>query len=304
MKPSVEKRKKRTFAAISQDGQRSLALVQSIPGQKRIRFATIHSISQRKQFQSCSSDDNETSRNSVSCSSCGHQSSCCSTLSCSGEEYSSPRSDTAGEMYDMRPLPLFIESTPSSIKPTCLSTLTLDLKMVADEKYPISPLFILSSDMMAGILTFLEPVEVLNALTSPLCKDWCEYYTCNRDLWRVLCLSEPFNLKNRILLSSSDIDDSSYCSLKQPTEDDKLGRHRLMYTSFVRCMRYLKQIKEGCRNGNDSQQSPVGAGRDLKQILARKNNLVARSRVSNNPSGVLAIDTKKPKVRVWYMFLL
>jgi hypothetical protein len=160
---------------------------------------------------------------------------------------------------------------------------------------------------MAGILAFLEPVEVLNALTSPLCKDWCEYYTYSRDLWRVLCFSEPFNLVNRILLSSSDYDDSSYCSLKQPTEDDKLGRHRLMYTSFVRCMRYLKQIKEGCRNGNDIQQSPVDAGRDLKQILARKNNLIARrsrTSMSNNPIGVLAVDAKKPKVRVRCMFLL
>jgi hypothetical protein len=233
MKPSVEKRKKRTFAAISEDGQRSL---QSIPGQKRTRVATIHGV------------------------------------------------------------PLFIESTPSSIKPTRLSNLTVDLKMAADEKHPISPLFLLSSDMMAGILTFLEPVEVLKALTSPLCKDWCEYYTYNRDLWKVLCFSEPFNLENRILLSSSDDDSSSSSSLKgQPTEDDKLGRHRLMYTSFIRCIRYLKQIKEGCQNGNDSQQSPVGVGRD---------SVARRSRTSNNPIGDLAIDTKKPKVRVWYMFLL
>ena len=48
------------------------------------------------------------------------------------------------------------------------------------------------SNVMAHILTFLEPTEILDVLTTPLCKDWRDTFCKSHELWRVLCMAEPF----------------------------------------------------------------------------------------------------------------
>jgi hypothetical protein len=68
------------------------------------------------------------------------------------------------------------------------------------------------SDVMAHVLTFLEPTEIISVLTMPLSKDWLTTFTRQSELWRVLCLEEPFKaqVENDWGGSSSSSEDDSY----------------------------------------------------------------------------------------------
>jgi hypothetical protein len=163
----------------------------------------------------------------------------------------------------------------------------------------------LGSDVMASVVAFLEPTETLQLLTFPLCREWRESYTAHQGLWRVLCCEEPFAAtlakeRNTGYVSSSDEDDScadsqnvvdddedSFCSLdgdvaKDQADNDVLGEYRLLYTSFVRCMKYLQRIQEDARNGrppsaidfgNEYRRFPTfGVTKSLKKFLAKRSN--------------------------------
>jgi hypothetical protein len=168
------------------------------------------------------------------------------------------------------------------------------------------PIMILGSDMMCHVLTFLEPPEILDVLTMPLSMDWRQSFTSQAELWRVLCLVEPF--KARILDDDEDDDDDassgedSFCSLGGAQKDHSmkwlLGRYRLLYTSFVRCMRYLSQIKDDAVNGRSPsfidyglagggvQQNVIGTNKNLKHFLARARGVVSNAkRLGSSSSG-------------------
>jgi hypothetical protein len=91
-----------------------------------------------------------------------------------------------------------------------------------------------------------------------------------------------------------DDDDDSFCSLSdEPNVNDLFGKYRLMYTSFVRCQRYLSRIQEHKQNGRPpsviSYQSAgfpqFGASKNLKKFLARSGGLVSsKGPVISNPS--------------------
>jgi hypothetical protein len=126
-----------------------------------------------------------------------------------------------------------------------------------------SPIFRLPSDIMAEILVFLEPSEVLVVVASPLCKKWFQSYTNDHDLWKVLCTLEPFKvdhgscqaLKNQGLL---------YSFIQ--VEGDltfKVSRHRLVYISFVRCVNYLRSLKQGNRNATSMKPIDRDIGNPL-----------------------------------------
>lgn len=210
-----------------------------------------------------------------------------STLTCSGEESSLCHSDDLG----------YCEAAIHST--------------VVAQNPPSSPIFLLGYDIMTQVLAYLNPAEIVQVLTMPLSKDWRQSYTSNRDLWKVLCCMKPFNLDDQDESSSTSSEDDSYCFLKwQPTVSDALSRHRLMYTSFVRCMKYLNQIKEDSLNGKppaglDRKHGLVshsGASRGLKRILAggkaakaisfRGNGKKAPT-ILNSPIGVLADENQK-----------
>lgn len=115
-----------------------------------------------------------------------------------------------------------------------------------------SPIYGIGTDAMAGILAFLEPPEVHTILTMPLSKTWRTVYTAPQDLWKVLCLEAPFFAKIEDAPADSDSENSSLCSFPICSDTDTrhiLGRYRLLYTSFVRCMRYLARIKDDAVNG-------------------------------------------------------
>ena len=166
-----------------------------------------------------------------------------------------------------------------------------------DEKAKLdgrTPILNVGSDIMAHVLTFLHPPEILNVLTMPLSKNWRQNFTLQPELWRVLCLVEPFKAR----IEDDDDDDTSstdsFCSLNQNddngTEKRLLDRYRLLYTSFVRCMKYLSQIREDAVNGrpptyidygvagpNGDAQSLVGTNKSLQSFLARARGVVSKS---------------------------
>jgi len=150
-----------------------------------------------------------------------------------------------------------------------------------------SPLLMLGSDVMASVVTFLEPRETLDLMTVPLCKQWRRSYTSDQDLWRTICCSEPFAAdlpgNNSATSGTSspsscdkhDDDDSVLSSMND--FESALGEFRLIYTSFVRCIRYLDRIQN--KNGLD-QRNPdesntgnrfprFGVTNSLKRFLLR-----------------------------------
>lgn len=150
----------------------------------------------------------------------------------------------------------------------------------------------IGSDIMAHVLTFLQPPEILDVLTMPLSKDWRQNFTSQPELWRVLCLVEPF--KARIEDEDDSSSSESFYSLTQRYDSFPkrfLDRYRLMYTSFVRCMKYLSQIREdaidgrppsyidyGVTDDGEDTQLLVGTNKSLHSFLARARGVVVESR--------------------------
>jgi hypothetical protein len=141
----------------------------------------------------------------------------------------------------------------------------------------------MGTDIMANVLTFLEPPEILQVLTIPLSKDWRQTFTSQQELWRVLCLVDPFK-------AHIDNDDcsSSDESMASFPPSNKFGRCRLLYTTFVRCMLYLSRIKDDAINGRPpssidygtnggSPQAAVGSSKSLKRFLTRARGMVGKS---------------------------
>ena len=192
------------------------------------------------------------------------------------------------------------------------------------EKGGRPPIMTVGCDIMAHVLTFLEPPEILEKLTMPLSKSWQQSFTSQPELWRVLCLVEPFKasvyFKSKKDTNGNDDDDDgntsssssgssdSFCSLQRVVDKNqekaKLDRFRSMYTSFVRCMKYLSQIRDDARNGRQPKYIDYGTHKakvpsyedeneesrnkamvaepndDLQRFLAEARDVVLRS----NPS--------------------
>ena len=116
-----------------------------------------------------------------------------------------------------------------------------------------SPIYCIGTDNMASVMAFLEPPEVHSVLTMPLSKTWRSVFTAPQELWKILCLEAPFFAKiDDAPFGDSDSENSSLCSFPICSDTDSrhiFGRYRLLYTSFVRCMRYLARIKDDAVNG-------------------------------------------------------
>lgn len=147
------------------------------------------------------------------------------------------------------------------------------------------PIMAVGCDVMAHILTFLEPPDILDVLTMPLSKDWLGSFTRQPELWRVLCLLDPF--KAEVDTDSDESSDSSVDSYSLNGETElrrTFGKFRLLYTSFVRCMRYLSRIKDDALHGRPPSMIDYGAAellghnvsanQNLQQFLARARGVV------------------------------
>jgi hypothetical protein len=156
------------------------------------------------------------------------------------------------------------------------------------------PILAVGCDVMAHILTFLEPPAILDVLTMPLSKEWHHGFTCQPELWRVLCLLDPFkaqvDFQETDSSSSSSSDDDSLDSYRGSVELRRsVGTYRLLYTSFVRCLRYLSRIQEDAQNGRPPSLIDYGSrplipshnirdNENLQQFLARARGVVVRDR--------------------------
>lgn len=191
------------------------------------------------------------------------------------------------------------------------------------------PILSLGSDIMAHVLTFLQPPEILDVLTMPLSRDWRQNFTSQPELWRVLCLVEPFKAK---IDDNEDWDSASSSSTASSFDDElsisdrrHLDRFRLLYTSFVRCMKYLSQIREDAMNGRapsyidygiSTDNGPqtralVSTNKNLRRFLARARGVVDKSKKHKDsgdrndsseseaqpvpPNTLAAIAPKEPK---------
>jgi len=144
------------------------------------------------------------------------------------------------------------------------------------------PILAMGCDVMAHVLTFLNPPEILDVLTMPLSKLWLRNFTSQPELWRVLCLVEPFKAimddpapsrsnkdKGRIGKNGADsLSDETYCSFKTGMSTEKLlDKYRLLYTSFVRCMKYVTQIRDDAINGRPPAYIDYGISGTISSSL-------------------------------------
>lgn len=248
------------------------------------------------------------------------------------------------QVYDKTDIPLILARTVSlssngssfNDEDEKQRTLSLDRKPAAviecnSENSSINPFLTLGPDVMAEIVGFLEPTETLTLLTVPLCKEWRLSYTADQDLWRTVCCTEPFaadlssygasvdGTSTEASSSKSDGDDeedNSFCSLEDykdafEKKNVLVGEYRLIYTSFVRCMKYLDQIqnqdvlnetnpswaKESDESNRGNKFPTFGVTKSLKKFLSRsKERGILKSVIGNGttddiPSAPIGVAT-------------
>jgi len=151
-----------------------------------------------------------------------------------------------------------------------------------------SVIYSLGTDVMAQIMSFLEPPEVHSFLTTPFSKSWLETYTNPQELWKVLCSSKPFYAKlDESDYGSSDASTSSYPLCNDLERYHLVGQFRLLFTSFVKCMKYLERIKDDAlngrtpsayNNGNQNEIYPFNRNGSLKAYFKRARKIERRHR--------------------------
>lgn len=161
------------------------------------------------------------------------------------------------------------------------------------------PIMTVGSDIMVHILTFLEPTEILNVLTMPLSKQWLSTFSRQQEIWRVLCLLEPFKTQVEDDDSTDDSDSNSEASFMEMSSELKrrFGKFRILYTSFVRCLRYLARIKDDALNGrppsvidyglaaadvnNCNSTSSISLNQNLQSFLAQARGAMLQNQNNN-----------------------
>lgn len=205
----------------------------------------------------------------------------------------------------------------------------LDRKPAAVDRSE-NPFLMLGTDLMVAVVTYLEPRETLSFLTVPLCKEWRFSYTADQELWRTISCSEPFcadmsDYSASIEASSAegesgkDTDDNPLNSLDDykdalQRKNILVGEYRLVYTSFVRCMKYLDQIQNidpmGLNNAqeqkgkrNEIKFPTFGVTKSLKRFLSRNDREALRSVIRKGstddiPSSPIGVSTDGREIHV------
>lgn len=158
---------------------------------------------------------------------------------------------------------------------------------VNDSLFEEANIYSLGHDAMANIASFLEPQETHSFLTTPFSKTWLETYTAPQELWKILCTSKPFfAMLPNSSESGDDASTSSYPLCNDLQMKHLFGRYRLLYSSFVRCMKYLNRLQDDALNGrepsitmksNPNDMYPFNNNVSLKAYFAKARRIV-RSR--------------------------
>ena len=153
----------------------------------------------------------------------------------------------------------------------------IQARLKDDDEDKEASIFSLGQDIMAQVVSYLDPPEAHSFLTTPLSKAWLVTYTAPQELWKILCTSKPFYAK----LDGEDGSSDSSCSF--PICNDLqmrqlFGKYRLLYTSFVRCMKYLNRLQDDAINGrtpsvyttsNRADIYPFNKNSSLKSYFAK-----------------------------------
>ena len=175
-----------------------------------------------------------------------------------------------------------------SEKPSGVDVQNNIMQLAGDTLFEEVTIYSLGHDAMANIASFLEPQETHSFLTSPFSKTWLQTYTAPQELWKILCTSEPFHA---MLSSGKDSGDDNSASSYPLCNDLQMrhlfGRYRLLYASFVRCMKYLNRLQDDALNGrepsvtlksNPSDIYPFNNNVSLKAYFAKARRLVRAQR--------------------------
>jgi hypothetical protein len=174
-----------------------------------------------------------------------------------------------------------VQSFRSSL--TSESVYGSDQASKTDSGCPKTPLYDLGVDAMAKVLSYLHPIDAYRFASMPLSKAFMTTYTQHQDLWKILCLSEPFYAK--VEKANGQEDDDSICSYpicKSLELKHVIGRYRLLYSSFIKCVRYLDRIKEDAQagkvpaavySGNNEEALSFEENASLKRFFAKAREL-------------------------------
>jgi hypothetical protein len=86
-----------------------------------------------------------------------------------------------------------------------------------------------------------------------------------------------------------------------------LGQYRLLYTSFVKCIRYLERIKDDAMNGRSpsingflggDDMSPLRTNENLKTFLARARSIIVKNKKMMSDSEGESSDTLSDHIGV------
>ena len=119
----------------------------------------------------------------------------------------------------------------------------------------ITSIYSITVDAMSCCLSFLQPTEVYSVLTAPLSKMWLTTYAGQEDLWKVLCISDPF--RANLIENTEEVDEGTTCfPINSDHESDRqFGQYRLLFSVFIRFTKYLGRMKEDAIKGSNSHSS-------------------------------------------------
>lgn len=164
-----------------------------------------------------------------------------------------------------------------------------DVVMKTDDTWlEEATIYSLGHDAMANIASFLHPQETHSFLTTPFSKTWLQTYTAPQELWKILCTSKPFYaMLPSGRESGDDGSTSSYPLCNDLQMRHLFGKYRLLYASFVRCMKYLNRLQDDALNGrepsvtvtsNPSDIYPFNNNVSLKAYFAKARRIVRSHR--------------------------
>jgi len=161
------------------------------------------------------------------------------------------------------------------------------------------PIYDINADVMACIMSYLYPVDVNSLLSMPLSKMWRSRFTNPQDTWKILCLSHPFYAKFEAggdNDSNDWLDSFQRCPLLCSNLEGKrlLGKYRLLYSSFIKCLRYLEMIKDDAKNGRTpSGINKAGIGAGDEKNTASSHPFNSNSRLRNFFSEVKEVRRRR-----------
>ena len=163
-----------------------------------------------------------------------------------------------------------------------------------------TPIYNVGVDVMAKILSYLKPMEANRMLSEPFSKTFRATFSMPQDVWKILCLSEPFYATVDKSCTGGDDSSSSYPLCNDVNLRHILGKYRLLYSSFVRCITYLERIKDDAINGRmphlqEKNEFVFQDNSSLQRFFARARDVARSESDSDISSSSLSSENQEEK---------